>query len=59
MEATAKNEKTARDIINVLAESGCSVKEAFEILDCVHFLVQKHSIVQKVNEKLFDAEKDA
>jgi hypothetical protein len=54
MEATAKNEKAARDIVNVFAESGCSVKEAFEILDCVHFLVQKHSTVQGVNQKLFE-----
>ena len=32
MDATAKNEKIARDIINTLAENGCTVAEALDIL---------------------------
>ena len=56
MQATAKNEKTARDIINVLAEKGCTVSEATDILRYVTSAIKNHSKVLSINEKLFEIE---
>jgi len=53
MKATAKNEKTARAIINVLAENGHSVAEASSILSYVNRAIQDFTTVQKVDQELF------
>ncbi len=56
MDATVKNEKTARAIINVLAENECTVREVPEILSYVHRAIEKFATVQKVNAELFETE---
>lgn len=53
MKATGKNEKTARDIINVLAENGHTVTEASSILSYVNRVIQDFATVQKIDKKLF------
>lgn len=54
MKATEKNEKIARDIINLLAENNCTVKESTEILRWISDAVQITAPVQKETEKLFE-----
>jgi hypothetical protein len=54
MEATEKNEKIARQIINLLAEENTSVHEAEQILTYVSVKISNISNVQPVSEKLFD-----
>jgi len=58
MRATAKNEKTARDIINVLAENGCTVGESNVILNFVKATIENRTTVTKLESKLFETEKD-
>ena len=58
MKATAKNEKTARDIINVLAENGCTVNESISILSFVKAAIGNHIVVEKIDSKLFETEED-
>ncbi|KLU61442.1 hypothetical protein CEB3_c21210 [Peptococcaceae bacterium CEB3] len=53
VEATAKNEKIARTIVNLLAENECTLDAAFEILDYVRDTVQERTTVQNIHEKLF------
>jgi hypothetical protein len=53
MEANIKNEKTARAIINVLAENGHTVTEASSILIFVNRKIHDFATVQKVDEELF------
>jgi DNA-directed RNA polymerase specialized sigma54-like protein len=55
MEATPKNEKTARTIINVLAENGHTVIESSDILRYVKAAILDNAKVQKVNTELFEA----
>lgn len=53
MRATAKNEKTARAIINVLAENGHTVAEASSILHYVNQAILDFATIQKANKELF------
>ncbi|MFZ3132719.1 MAG: hypothetical protein WA125_16860 [Desulfosporosinus sp.] len=53
MKATTKNGKTARAIINVLAENGHSVAEASSILSYVNRAIQVLSTVQGADNELF------
>ena len=54
MQATAKNEKIARELINVLAENSCTVADADSILRFVSEAVKIKATVQKSDEKLFE-----
>lgn len=54
MNATSKNEKIARTIINVLAENECTTKEASEILSFVERSIYDSAVVRKANEKLLE-----
>lgn len=54
MKATEVNEKTARAIINALAENGCTVSESTKILRYVEEVIKQKTTVQKVEKKLFD-----
>ena len=56
MRATSKNEKTARAIINVLAENGHTVIESSDILRYVRTAILYNATVQVVNAKLFEGE---
>ena len=56
MEATSKNEKTARAIINVLAEGNYTITEATAILHFVSGKVHNLATVQKVDLELFETE---
>ena len=54
MYATKKNEKIARQIINLLAEEKVSLGDAEQILIYVRLTIPAASSVQPVSEKLFD-----
>jgi len=54
MEATVKNEKIARSIINLLAENECTVNEAQDILRFVSMKISMLSTVQKTEKPLLD-----
>lgn len=56
MEATERTEKIARDMISLLAENNCTVKEAQEVMQYVHMSILNFSVVQKTSEKLFKTE---
>ena len=56
MDATAKNEAIAREIINLLAEKKCTVNEAEEILIYLKHSISQKATVQRAEEKLFDCE---
>jgi len=56
MEATSKNEKTARAIINVLAENGHTLIESSDILRYVKTAILNNAMVQVVSVKLFEGE---
>lgn len=53
MRATSKNEKTARAIINVLAENGHTVAEASSILHYVNQTILDFATIQKTDKELF------
>jgi len=56
MYATKKNEKIARQIINLLAEEKVSLDDAGQILIYAKFAISETSTVQAVSEKLFNVE---
>lgn len=58
MEATSKNEKTARAIINVLAENSHTVTEASSILSYVNRAIQDFATVQRADDELFPGYED-
>jgi hypothetical protein len=57
VEANEKSEKTARDIINILAENECTVIESEDILRYVGFFIKDKTVVSTAAGKLFETEK--
>lgn len=54
MYPSIKNERVARQIINIFAENNCTVEEANSILSYVRNTISAISTVQEVKEKLFE-----
>lgn len=54
MKATQKNEKIARQIINLLAQEKVTVEESDEILRFARDEIKERSLVKPIDYKMFE-----